>query len=288
MADPDPATGSIEGVVKDADTGEPLIGATVVVTTAAGQQAEITDENGQYTITSLPPASDYDVTFYYDDVVTDRKGVAVTVGETTTVDESVKTTATRAEVIQIEQGGIEMGLGDDTYTEEEGAIVAYPEPRPLIEWSSWVRVGLGVASRAPSGVARASRPVPPSVDRHTAVDAALGADVTLPIALHGDLRAGVWAELATSAGPVLGGELQLQHHQRALALRAGGNTDFVTAALALGTLAPWHLWADGKTRYMTGIRVVASATRSLDDPRDWTLTGGVEFEPVGALRHLLR
>ena len=38
---------------------------------------------------------------------------------------------------------------------------------------------------------------------------------------------------------------------------------------------------------MIGVRVVVSATRSLDDPRDWSATVGLEAEPIGALRYLL-
>jgi hypothetical protein len=104
----------------------------------------------------------------------------------------------------------------------------------------------------------------------------------------------------TSSGPVLGGELifdGLPHRldlfqydgEGTLAIRAGGNLHHVTAAIAYGYLAPWNLWGpwDGPTRYMIGVRLVASATRSLDDPHDWSVTGGLEFEPVGSLRYLL-
>lgn len=74
-----------------------------------------------------------------------------------------------------------------------------------------------------------------------------------------------------------------------LSIRAGGNAHVVTGALAYGYLAPWRLWGpwNGATKYMIGVRLVASVTRSVDDPRDWTATGGLEFEPVGALRYLL-
>ena len=38
---------------------------------------------------------------------------------------------------------------------------------------------------------------------------------------------------------------------------------------------------------MIGVRVVASATRAIDDPRLWSATLGLETEPMGALRYLL-
>ena len=90
---------------------------------------------------------------------------------------------------------------------------------------------------------------------------------------------------------MLGAELVVQQldGEAILALRAGGNRRVVTGAVAFGHLAPWRLlgpWS-GATRYMIGVRLVASANRSLDDPRDWSATVGLEVEPVGALRYLL-
>ena len=77
------------------------------------------------------------------------------------------------------------------------------------------------------------------------------------------------------------------------------------AAIAYGYLSPF--WLEGPckerfygietgvctprpertARYMAGVRVVASVTRGLDDPRAWSATIGVEFEPVATLRMLL-
>jgi hypothetical protein len=70
---------SIVGFVRDQQTGEPMIGATVVATGPAlnGQtQAAISDENGRYAITNLP-AGTYDVTIYYLDIEQKRTGVVV-------------------------------------------------------------------------------------------------------------------------------------------------------------------------------------------------------------------
>ena len=60
--------GQLRGVVKDKGTNETAVGATVVATSPAlqGEQVVITDENGQYFITSLPPGM-YTLTVYYND-----------------------------------------------------------------------------------------------------------------------------------------------------------------------------------------------------------------------------
>jgi hypothetical protein len=201
----------------------------------------------------------------------------------------------------------EWSMGDMAYNDvvveaEMGIPVddtPYQPHRPTIEWSTWFRLGFGTESSAPGAAARATTPTP-TVDHHSTWEAALGADFSLPIANHGDLRLGAWAEARTSSGPVLGGELivdAVPRHldmflfdgQGILALRAGGNGHVVTAAIAYGYLAPWKLFGpwNGATRYMIGVRLVASATRSLDDPRDWSAIAGLEVEPIGALRYLL-
>jgi len=46
---------------------------------------------------------------------------------------------------------------------------------------------------------------------------------------------------------------------------------------------PWISWA----RHVVGVRVVASVNRSLDDARDWSVTVGVEFDPIGAAGYLV-
>jgi hypothetical protein len=229
-----------------------------------------------------------------------------TSGETQGVVEDEDTGA----MVNIPTGDYDYTMGlppsTDTYgvffQEEMGVIIdpAPPERRPVIEWSGWARIGLGTESQAPDGVARSSTPRPRRGERRTTVEAALGAELTLPIALRGDLRFGAWTEVRTSSGPVLGAELQLQavpNHldlfgydgRGILSIRAGGNAHVVTGAIAYGYLAPWKLWGpwDGATRYVIGVRAVASVTRSVDDPREWTATAGLELEPVGAFRYLL-
>lgn len=173
-----------------------------------------------------------------------------------------------------------------------------PEPaRPLVEWSTWVRIGWGVESGDSSTVAARST-VPAERTQTMAWEGAIGADFTLPIAAEGDVRVGPWIE-ARGLSVVGGGELVIAalpkrldmfwyEGQGQLSLRAGGNTERATAAIAYGYRAPWDLFGrpSGSTRYMIGVRVVASVTREFERPNDWVGTLGLELEPVGALRYV--
>ena len=46
--------GTITGIVKDKDTGQPIAGVTIVAQGPQGELAEVTDEKGNYTITEVP------------------------------------------------------------------------------------------------------------------------------------------------------------------------------------------------------------------------------------------
>lgn len=176
-------------------------------------------------------------------------------------------------------------------TEEVGAITVY-EARPAVEWSLWGRVGIGEASSRSELAAR--RVTAPAPETQSLADAALGAELTLGVALRGDLRAGAWGELRTTSGPVAGAELVLEglpphpYDSRigatgSVVVRAGGNAHVVSGALGFGYVGswprvdPWIGWA----RHVVGARVVASMTRALYDPRDWSATVGLEIEPLG-------
>jgi hypothetical protein len=187
-----------------------------------------------------------------------------------------------------------------------------PEPieiateRPAIEWSSWFRLAYGYTNPAPEATPLAStsvgmQPAPASPDAW-GWHAALGGDITLGVASDGDVRIGPWAELRgfDRAGVVAGGELVIERAphsldmflydgQGVLIVKAGGNDRVMTGAVAWGYLAPWSLFdpPTGRKRYMIGVRLVATATRAVDDPRDWSVTAGLEVEPIGALRYLL-
>jgi hypothetical protein len=125
-----------------------------------------------------------------------------------------------------------------------------PEPSPprraRLEWSSWLRVAYGSAPAPTTAAARVVGPVAPSADRDHGWEVALGADATVGIGADGDLRLGPWVELRTSSDAMIGGELQVTGLPRkldlfwyegrgVLALRAGGNRDLATAAVAYGT-----------------------------------------------------
>lgn len=181
-------------------------------------------------------------------------------------------------------------------------IAVADDARPLVEWSTWVRLGYGVAHVESDAVARATAPSsPPAIERQRTFAAALGWELSLPLTRSGDLRIGPWVELrGFSEHPVAGGEivftaapkkLDLFFYEGSgvLAVRAGGNDRVMTGALAYGYLAPWDLFGAqrGASRYMIGVRLVANVTRDLDDPRAWSATAGVEVEPFGALRYLL-
>ena len=173
-----------------------------------------------------------------------------------------------------------------------------PEPSPprraRLEWSSWLRVAYGSAPAPTTAAARVVGPVAPSADRDHGWEVALGADATVGIGADGDLRLGPWVELRTSSDAMIGGELQITGLPRkldmfwyegrgVLALRAGGNRDLATAAVSYGYQAPWDLMhpRHGATRYMIGVRVVATATQAVDEVRE--MLGG----DAVALLHVL-
>lgn len=179
---------------------------------------------------------------------------------------------------------------------EEIAVDDAPA-RPLIEGSSWVRLGYG--ARTSAAFDPRAREVVTEHDRAGTWDGALGAEVTLPISDSGNVRVGPWIELRPSR-IVAGGELVVRGLPRKLdlfhyvgtgiaALRVGGTPEHGTLQIAYGYSAPWALWGPwrGPARYMIGARLVGTYTRAHDDPRDWSATLGVEFEPVGALRYIL-
>jgi outer membrane receptor protein involved in Fe transport len=96
--------GSLRGVLKDKATGENAVGATVVATSPSlvGEQVVITDENGSYFISSLPPGV-YTLTIYYNDKPFSRGNVLIQVGKEAVVNVTVDSAAGKpgGEVIEI-------------------------------------------------------------------------------------------------------------------------------------------------------------------------------------------
>jgi hypothetical protein len=171
-----------------------------------------------------------------------------------------------------------------------------PDNAALFEWSSWVRLGVGVASERPPVVIRGTFGASPAQQR-TAWQGAAGVELTVPVG-RTPVRFGPWLELR-GFDAFLGGEVVItgapRHHdlffydgEGALSLRAGGGAEAATASLAWGYRCPWRLAGpfDRHTRYEIGARVVATMTRAYHDPADWSATVGLELEPVGALRYL--
>src|SRR5512139_1338376 len=77
-------SGAIQGVITDSKSGEKLAGVTVTVTSPSlqGAQTAITDENGFFKISELPPG-EYLVTYYYLEITVERSGITVGVNKVT-------------------------------------------------------------------------------------------------------------------------------------------------------------------------------------------------------------
>ena len=169
------------------------------------------------------------------------------------------------------------------------------EDRAFLEWSTSIRLAGGIANRSVDNVPRTTQPV--SLYEHDSMlDAAIGIDATFPIPTS-RVRMGPWLEL-NPQGVFAGGELTIAggkldmffyNGEKVWALRAGSSMTHVMGALAFGYRCPWKLWGpySDATRYMIGARFVATGTRSVENPNDWAVTFGLEFEPVGSLRYLL-
>ena len=195
---------------------------------------------------------------------------------------------------------VTMGLPiERSYMAEVGIMIVEPERPAPVQWSLWTRLGVGIATDTPDAVARRVT-MPPTESISTGMwQAALAADVTVGIARERDLRVGAWGEVRTSSDAVAGGEIVFEGltphsytsrigRAGSLVLRAGGNARVVTGALGFGYVGtfprfdPWIRWA----RHVVGARAIVSFDRSLDEPRHWSATVGLEIEPLGALHGL--
>ncbi len=95
-------SGAIQGTVTDSKTGEKLPGVTIIATSASLPQAQtaITDENGQYKISDLPPGN-YLVTFYFADITLERAGITVGVNKVTPVFQKLNQAQAGGEIVKI-------------------------------------------------------------------------------------------------------------------------------------------------------------------------------------------
>jgi hypothetical protein len=185
----------------------------------------------------------------------------------------------------------------DDYEIATDPPIEWRKDRAFFEWSTWIRLGFGAES-APvdsASVPRTTQPPPQLHDQHATWDPALGAELTLPIPTK-HVRLGPWIEVSTQ-GLFGGAELSIAGKdldmfqydgERVYTLRAGSSMTHLMGAFAFGYRCPWKLWGPYSrgTRYMIGARLVASATRAVADPNDWSMSFGIEFEPVGALRYV--
>ena len=96
-------TGAVRGRVVDKASKEAVIGATVVATGPAlqGQQAEISDENGAFTIANLPPGV-YVLTVYYNEAQFSRPNVVIELGKQSFVNIPIDTSVQTSEIIELE------------------------------------------------------------------------------------------------------------------------------------------------------------------------------------------
>jgi len=97
-------SGAIQGLVTDKATGNGLSDVTVVATSPAlqGSASELTDAQGTYLITNLPPGN-YEVVFYYGEIKVRQQSVTVGIGKVTPVTIKMDTSATGGEIINIQQ-----------------------------------------------------------------------------------------------------------------------------------------------------------------------------------------
>ncbi|RLD58291.1 MAG: TonB-dependent receptor, partial [Bacteroidetes bacterium] len=78
--------GTIKGVIKDAETGETLIGANVLIKAGVGT---VTDFNGEFTLQADP--GEYNLTISYVGYEATKRKVKVIAGKTVTINVSLKT-----------------------------------------------------------------------------------------------------------------------------------------------------------------------------------------------------
>src|SRR5438477_454803 len=112
----------------------------------------MTDEDGVYCLILLLFGAGYVVTFYYNDLSVARQDITVGLDQTTPLDQKIETSAAGHEGITLDNDYM-MGLPPETHTfegllEEKNKIDIKPEAehRPVIEWSSWARIGVGTES----------------------------------------------------------------------------------------------------------------------------------------------
>jgi len=95
-------SGAIQGVITDSKSGEKLAGVTVTVTSPSlqGAQTAISDENGFFKISELPPG-EYLITYYYLEITVERSGITVGVNKVTPGHQKLDQGKAGGEVVKI-------------------------------------------------------------------------------------------------------------------------------------------------------------------------------------------
>src|SRR5215831_19522496 len=102
--------GALTGRVTDASSGTPIAGVTVVAQGPQGEQAELTDAEGTYTIIGLVPGQ-YVVRFYYANVKVERQNVTVFADKKIQVNVPMQTKAAAAETYTITEKAPTVDVG---------------------------------------------------------------------------------------------------------------------------------------------------------------------------------
>ena len=105
-----PRVGTIAGTVTDAGSGRPLSGVTVVAQGPRGEQADLSDTDGTYTITGLAPGG-YVVRYFYANVKVERQNVQVFADKKTRLNVSLQTKAVTAETYTITEKAPTVDVG---------------------------------------------------------------------------------------------------------------------------------------------------------------------------------
>ena len=137
------AQGSIKGNVTDTDTGEPLIGATVIV--AGTTSGTITDFDGNFTIESID-AGEYTVEASYTGYSTFKQQVTVTDGAEATVDFGLSSSATDLDLVVV------TGTGGPVEKKKIGNTIGTISTKSLVD-SPVNSVSDVLAGRSPGVVA---------------------------------------------------------------------------------------------------------------------------------------